>query len=133
PRMWLGSEPSTRLSAMALALGCTKLTASFAPMPKLCQLMARFWLDWLTAIEVPARDTLPVPPTICSPVGSAHDGPATAAATAVLSTLSEWRLPRPRAHSGAGTQACCLSFQTWRNARFMAPPMSARLTARSDG
>ncbi len=52
--MLLASGPRTRLSAMALLLGCTNVTLSFAPIEKLCQLSTAFWLAcWTMTLPEP--------------------------------------------------------------------------------
>ena len=57
PKIWEGSEPSTRFKATELLLGCTKRTVSLAPMLKLCQLMVAALLVWVTT-------KTPVPPLV---------------------------------------------------------------------
>jgi len=114
------SLPVTRLSAMALLLGCTKLTLSWAPILKLVQLIARFWLPWVTVVALPfwLLLMLPLPALTLPPVGPAHAAlpapmrlVATAAAMArrVLRPLD---LPRPRVVSGTAWQHWAASFQT---------------------
>ena len=71
PRMLDGSEPTTRLSATELLLGCTNCTDSPALIPKLCQLMATFDVVWVMVIfpEVPPMLAAPAattPPTGCA-------------------------------------------------------------------
>ena len=66
PRMLEGSEPSTRLSATELLLGCTNWTASPAAMLKLCQLIAAFWVDWLMVV-LPAPVLMLAPPAATTP------------------------------------------------------------------
>src|ERR1700744_2055100 len=67
PRMVDGPEPVTRFSATELASGCTNTTDSPLPMLKFCQLMAAFWLPWVTVTLEPlvlivAEPADPVPP-----------------------------------------------------------------------
>ena len=69
--MFEGSEPSTRLSATELLLGCTNWTASFCPMLKLCQLIAAFWLDWLIVVLPAPPAMLALPADTAPPVGPA--------------------------------------------------------------
>src|ERR1700690_611178 len=71
PRMLEGSEPTTRLSATELLLGCTNWTASPCPMLKLCQLIATFWLDWLIVVVPTPLVMLALPADTAPPVGPA--------------------------------------------------------------
>ncbi len=66
PKMLEGSGPSTRLSATELLLGCTNWTASVAPMLKLCQLIATFWLAWVMVV-LPAVLLMPAAPSVTTP------------------------------------------------------------------
>src|SRR6185295_15969090 len=66
PKMFDGSDPSTRLRATELLLGCTNLTASACPMLKPCQLIATFWLDWLI-VMLPAPLAMLAPPADTAP------------------------------------------------------------------
>ncbi|MOA16197.1 hypothetical protein D3C78_1363960 [compost metagenome] len=75
PRMLDGSPPTTRLSATALALGWTKRTASPAPMLKLCQLIAAFWLPCTMVVLPAAEEMLAEPAVTTPPVGSASAAP----------------------------------------------------------
>ncbi len=114
PRIWLGSCPSTRFSAIAEAFGWIKFTASLAPMPKLCQLMARFWLLWVMVVLAPAWAMLPRPALICPPVGAASangasNAPLVSAKVAAMSLSPEMDLPRPLVFSETATQV----LNTW--------------------
>jgi len=66
PRMLEGSGPSTRLRAIELLSGCTNWTASVAPMLKLCQLIATFWLVWVMVV-LPAELLMAAPPSVTTP------------------------------------------------------------------
>src|SRR5450830_1759375 len=66
PRMLEASEPSTRLSATELLLGCTNRTASPCPMLKLCQLIAAFGVDWVMVV-LPAPLLMLAPPAATTP------------------------------------------------------------------
>ena len=71
PRMLEGSEPSTRLSATELLLGCTNWTDSVCPMLKPCQLIATFWLDWVIVVLPAPPAMLALPADTAPPVGPA--------------------------------------------------------------
>ena len=69
PRMWDGSCPTTRFSTLLLADGCTKRTASCAPMENCCQfssapavLVTVSWRPWVCSVAWPC--------TTCRPDGS---------------------------------------------------------------
>src|SRR5450830_33691 len=109
------SEPSTRFSAIAELLGWTKLTVSLAPILKLFQLTARFWVDWLTFKVLPAWPMVAWPAVTWPPVGSAlacSENRDRAAATMVEAATRLRPLPLALAVSGATTQAFCAWFQT---------------------
>ena len=69
--MFDGSEPNTRFNATELLLGCTNWTASLAPMLKLCQLIATFWLAWLIVVLPAPPAMLALPADTTPPVGPA--------------------------------------------------------------
>ncbi len=71
PRIEDGSGPNTRFNETELLLGCWKVTASFGAMLKLCQLIAAFWLDWLTVSVLLVLEMLASPATTDPLVGSA--------------------------------------------------------------
>ncbi len=50
-----------RLTAIALAEGCTKLTLSCAPTLKLFQFREAFWLDWVMVVVAPFWEMLAAP------------------------------------------------------------------------
>ena len=121
PRIWLGSCPTTRFSATAAALGCTKFTVSLLAMLKLCQLIARFWLPWVMVVTAPLCAMLPLPTVTCAPLGAARaqgaysadsaDKPSTAApfvmplTTPLTTPFTTPRSGRVRAASGIGLRA----------------------------
>src|SRR5438270_8479336 len=72
PAMFDGSEPTTRLSATEFAFGCTNRTPSAGAIPKLCQLIAVFWLDWLIVIWLAAFEMLALPAETTPPAGNAN-------------------------------------------------------------
>jgi hypothetical protein len=59
--MLLASLPSTRLSATASLVGCTKRTAFCAPIEKLCQSATMRALSCLTTMLLPLTLTFPAP------------------------------------------------------------------------
>ena len=68
----------TRFSATDDAFGCTKLTLSFAPIEKLCQLMIAFCVACVTCVLVAeGRVTLALPAITCAPLGAAKAKPGT--------------------------------------------------------
>ena len=71
PRMLEGAEPSTRFSATELLLGCRNWTDSFDPMPKLCQLIAALWVDWVMVMPVAPLLMMAPPAVTVPPDGSA--------------------------------------------------------------
>ena len=91
PKISEGLLPRTRLSAMAEALGCAKLTASVLPIEKLCQLRMAFWVAWLICrLEAVGCEMVAWPAATSPPVGRAKllwgaaiRAPATATARAV--------------------------------------------------
>ena len=67
-----GSAPSTRFSATALLLGCTKRTASAEPMLNPCQLIAVFWLVWVIVVLPGLAAMLALPADTAPPMGRAR-------------------------------------------------------------
>src|SRR5512135_2897773 len=100
-----------RLTAMALAEGCTKFTVSCAVVLKLCQLRERFWLDWLMVVVLPDWLMLPLPAVTCPPVGAASAAGTmrTSANAPAIRLHPEPDLPRPLAFSATAIHA----FSTW--------------------
>ncbi len=66
PMILEGSEPNTRLSATELLLGCKKLTVSPRPIPKVCQLIATFCVDWVMVV-LAAWLLMAAPPAVTTP------------------------------------------------------------------
>jgi hypothetical protein len=95
-----GSVPITRFSATDWLLGWTKATPSPAPMLKLCQLMAAFWLDWLMVRAPGPEPMLAAPAVTWPPVGRAWAPEAQARASSPTEAASLCRRLRPA--SGAG-------------------------------
>ena len=121
PRIWLAFWPSTRLSAIEVALGWLNRTVSLAAMPKLCQLIARFWLLWLTVVLTPVWEIAPTPALICPPVGAANVmGLSKASAPTTLLLRDEPDLPRALAFSETAIQVFVTRLQIRRYIRFMA-------------
>nr|WP_245257516.1 hypothetical protein [Methylocapsa acidiphila] len=97
PEMMLCSLPMTRLSVTDELLGWLKLTVSWDPMEKPCQLMMALLLDWLMLVVLPDCEILAEPSTTVPPVGpaSAASCSASKAATAVV-VANEPGRPRQR-------------------------------------
>ncbi len=66
PKIPEGLGPSTRLSATELLLGWMNWTASPAAMPKLCQLIAVFWVVCVMVVLTPLV-AMPAPPAATTP------------------------------------------------------------------
>ncbi len=123
PRIFDGSEPTTRLSVTALTLGCLKLTVSPAPMLKPCQLMAAFWLPCVIVVTPGALAMLDCPAETTPPVGAACAVDAKAHHNAADSGVNAKRaradadrppavfLPLPEAISEAATKVPSVAFQ----------------------
>ncbi|KLN54528.1 hypothetical protein VPARA_44500 [Variovorax paradoxus] len=84
-------------------------------MPKLAQLMARFWLPCVMVVVLPLWLMLPLPALTLPPLGPAHAPLASSAAqSATTAAPRPDDLPRPLAVSGAGTKRAAASLQTRR-------------------
>ena len=109
PSIWLPLVSKMRFTAIAPAVGCTKLTVSCAPMLKLFQFNARFWLDCVIVVVAPDVAMLPTPDASCPPAGAASAAPAALMASATDASFRLALLPRPRDFSATATHA----FNTW--------------------
>ena len=114
------SEPNTRLSATALAPGCTKFTVLPAPTEKLCQSTAILPVFCVIVMVEPLCPMAPLPATILPLVGSAtvcacaNPPISKAAATATAADCTDFDLPLPRAVSATACQVLRMLFQTTR-------------------
>src|SRR5689334_22567007 len=106
---WMSEAPGpwTRLSVMALRLGCWNWTLSPLPTEKLCQLTIALADDWVTVVappdwEMPAWPAATVP--CCGPAVAVVDRPRPAATRAVE--------VRSRARSEAAR--CVITTGAWR-------------------
>ena len=119
PWMTDTSEPSTRLSATALAPGWTKFTVLPLPTEKPCQSIASLFEAWLMVMALPLWLMLPLPATMLPPVGRVPaaqlwPAPANARVATTSNGFADLLLPRPRAHSATACQAPTAEFQTTR-------------------
>src|SRR5450830_2106451 len=96
-----------RLTAIALAVGCTKFTVSCGAILKPFQVSDRFWLDCVMVVVAPDCEMLPAPDATCPPTGAAcaSDAPPSANAAAIAISLRRDPLPLPRVVSATATQA----------------------------
>ena len=108
----LGSWPSTRLRITAWLFGWAKATLSDAPMPKFCQLITAFWLDWVTVSVDGAAVMLTVPATTTPPVGRASAPPGADRAAAVRQLASRRELRPAGRVAGFGTKRMIFTFYT---------------------
>src|SRR4051812_44981266 len=72
-----------RLTAIALAEGCTKLTLSCAPTLKLFQVSEAFWLDWVMVVLAPLWEMAAEPEVTWPSTGPACAVAAPSSNTAV--------------------------------------------------
>src|ERR1041385_1182320 len=103
PLMVEGPKPPiTRLSATALAFGCTKVVVSPGPMLNVFQLMIARWVVWLTlTLGLPTPVNVADPPTTCGPSGP----PAAGSDPSVKSAVEVSRMWRRRVDMFASSVA----------------------------
>ena len=128
PKICVALWSLMRLSAWLLLPGCTNWTVASRPMPKLLQFVTSLSDAWFTVSVLPDCWMLPVPRTICPPVGSvvaaggAAPLPALAApasmpsatAAATPAAPARLRLPLDRTCSATATKLWLASLQTSR-------------------
>ena len=103
PWMTDTSEPSTRLSATALAPGWTKFTVLPLPTEKPCQSIASLFEAWLMVMALPLWLMLPLPATMLPPRREGACRPALASAGQRKGRDNEQRLRGLALATAAGT------------------------------
>ena len=117
-----GSEPVTRLSATASAVGCTKRTCRPCPMSNEDQSIARRALSWLIVRPFAAGVIEPLPATTWPPAGNGSPANADDAASDASAATCIRRATRPadvdRARPRPASETACQTplhaFQTTR-------------------
>ena len=97
PRMFEGSDPSTRFKATELAVGCTNFTDSPAAMLKLSQLMAAFCVVCVISVLPAPLLMVALPAVTTPPAGAAKAVPPNDSISDTASALSSKRAVEPPA------------------------------------